>query len=157
MGDKKQVMTCKHQPFEPKEEERIRRMGGEVKVFPDEPPMEETGQGRVFARGEWAPGLAVARAFGDMGAKDVGVIVTPDMRTASTGGQERVLIVASDGVWDVIDDETALALCLTFAERKDAQAAASTLVDTAREVWESVVQDSGIAIDDISAIVVFLP
>ena len=160
--DKIQIMTAKHNPADPVEKSRIQRMGGEVKVFPDEPPIAETGQGRVFARGDWSPGLAVARAFGDLSAKVVGVVVTPDIRTADTaaavdeGGNGQVLIIASDGVWDVIDDATAMQLCLTYAARKDAKAAAQTLVDTAREVWEAVVEDSSVAIDDISAVVAFL-
>ena len=116
----------------------------------------------MYIQSDWSPGLAVARAFGDLSAKVVGVVVTPDIRTADTaaavdeGGNGQVLIIASDGVWDVIDDATAMQLCLTYAARKDAKAAAQTLVDTAREVWEAVVEDSSVAIDDISAVVAFL-
>ena len=59
-------------------------------------------------------------------------------------------------VWDVIDDATALQLCLTaYAARQDAEAAAQTLVDTAREAWEAVVEDPSVAIDDISAVIAF--
>ena len=161
--DQIQVMTTIHNPANPLESARILRMGGEVKVLPDEPPIAETGEGRVFSRGGWSPGLAVARAFGDLSAKVVGVVVTPDMRTADTsstkdddGSKRQALIIASDGVWDVIDDATALQLCLTaYAARQDAEAAAQTLVDTAREAWEAVVEDPSVAIDDISAVVAF--
>ena len=41
-------------------------------------------------------------------------------------------MIASDGVWDVLDDDTVAQLCLTYASRKDASAAAMTLVNTAR-------------------------
>ena len=61
--DQIQVMTTIHNPANPLESARILRMGGEVKVLPDEPPIAETGEGRVFSRGGWSPGLAVARAF----------------------------------------------------------------------------------------------
>ena len=40
---------------------RIQRSGGEVGVFPGEPPVSETGQGRVFVAGTDYPGLATAR------------------------------------------------------------------------------------------------
>jgi serine/threonine protein phosphatase PrpC len=29
-----------------------------------------------------------------------------------------MLVIASDGVWDVLDDATAMALCNTFASRQ---------------------------------------
>jgi len=48
-------------------------------------------------------------------------------------------------------------LCLTYAARQDSAAAAKTLVDASREIWESMVLGSNYAIDDISAVVVFLP
>jgi len=152
-----QVMTTKQNPADPIEKARIYKMGGEVKVFPDEPSIEETGQGRVFKAGDWSPGLAVARAFGDFACKEVGVIASPDVCTATTAGTQQVLIIASDGVWDVLDDNTAMQLCLTYAARQDSAAAAKTLVDASREIWESMVLGSNYAIDDISAVVVFLP
>jgi len=151
------VLTTKHNPADPIERARIESMGGEVKVFPDELPIEETGQGRVFKAGDWSPGLAVARAFGDFACKEVGVIALPDVSTVTTAGKQQVLIIASDGVWDVLDDATALQLCLTYAVSQDSAAAARTLVDTSREIWECMVDGTNFAIDDISAIVVFLP
>ena len=36
-------MTVGHNPADPQERKRIESMGGEVKVFPDEPSIEETG------------------------------------------------------------------------------------------------------------------
>lgn len=48
--------------------------------------------------------LAVSRAIGDIGLKDL-VIANPDVcRVPLTGGEE-FLLIASDGVWDVLSDE----------------------------------------------------
>lgn len=42
-------------------------------------------------------------------------------------------------------------------KKQDAASAADTLVNSAREIWETMVEGPQDAIDDISAIVVFLP
>ena len=165
------VMSRTHGPADPTEAARIRKMGGQVKAFPDSATSAKTfafteiiererllgPTERVFAPNEWTPGLAVSRAFGDRGAKLLGVSVVPDFVVATTGCCRRALIIASDGVWDVMDDKTAMQLCLAFAAENDAEAASRSLVSAARERWEEIVVRSPVTIDDISAVVVFLP
>jgi serine/threonine protein phosphatase PrpC len=122
------VLTHRHDPADPIEQARIEQSGGEVKVFPDECTAEETGPARVFIAGEWTPGLAVARAFGDFMGKKVGISAVPDVRTANTATQGQVLIMASDGVWDVLDPAVAMELCLVFAKRRDAEVGPPSLL-----------------------------
>ena len=47
----RQVLTPSHNPADPGERARILKSGGEVGVFPGEPSVAETGQGRVFVAG----------------------------------------------------------------------------------------------------------
>jgi len=151
-----QVLTAPHNPADPIEKARIQKSGGEVGVFPGEPPVSETGQGRVFVAGTDYPGLATARTFGDATAKTAGVIAEPQINTATTLGRRQVLIVATDGVWDVISDEYAMEMALCFAGPQDALRASQALVKEARSIWETR-EGSDEMIDDISALVVFLP
>lgn len=54
--------------------------------------------------------------------------------------------------------EEAVDLCLEYAATQDAAAAADALALKARAEWERLVQKSpGVTIDDITALVVFLP
>ena len=135
---------------------RIQKSGGEVGVFDGEPPVSETGEGRVFVAGTEYPGLATARSFGDMSGKAVGVIAEPAINIVRTLGRQLTLLVATDGVWDVMSDEEALDLVLRFWASSDAAGAAKALVQEARRVWETR-EGSEQVIDDISAVVVFLP
>jgi hypothetical protein len=61
-SSKIKVLSALHNPADPVEKARILKSGGEVGVFPGEPPVTQTGQGRVFVAGTDYPGLATARA-----------------------------------------------------------------------------------------------
>lgn len=60
-ASKIQVLSATHNPADPIEKARIQKSGGEVGVFPGEPPAAQTGQGRIFVAGTDYPGLATAR------------------------------------------------------------------------------------------------
>jgi len=152
-----QVLTPSHNPADPSERARILKSGGEVGVFPGEPSVDETGQGRVFVAGTDYPGLATARTFGDATAKTVGVSAEPSIQ-AATLGVGQVLIIATDGVWDVVEDSYAVELALYHQPdgQEGAELAAKELVQDARAIWEQR-EGSEQTIDDISAVVAFLP
>ena len=56
--------------------------------------------------------LAVTRALGDHCLKDVGVTAEPHYVEHSVGPNDRFLVMASDGVWDVMSDDDAQELVL---------------------------------------------
>ncbi|GBD11017.1 hypothetical protein HRbin23_00667 [bacterium HR23] len=106
MGDTRIVLV---------EEEKVRRLTRDHKVHD---PLEHA---RLRALGAqfWGPyvvlpsgqGLAVARALGDPAFSPF-VIPTPDVGFLSPPEGERTLILACDGLWDVVADEEAGALAL---------------------------------------------
>jgi serine/threonine protein phosphatase PrpC len=49
-----------------------------------------------------SPGLAVSRSFGDTDAHDIGCTCAPDITVLSREPGEDLIILASDGVWDVL-------------------------------------------------------
>jgi len=60
--------------------------------------------GRVFGQ------LIITRAFGDHSLKRYGVIVTPHITKHFVSDKDKYLILASDGIWDVIMDDELLKL-----------------------------------------------
>lgn len=66
---------------------------------------EPVGPFRVYLQYSWSPGLACSRAFGDKMAVEVGVTHKPDVTVHTLTAQDRYLIVASDGVWELISSQ----------------------------------------------------
>lgn len=62
--------------------------------------------GVVIWAGTWRVGgvLAVSRAFGDRQLKKF-VIATPDVRYEAVAEGEETIILASDGLWDVVSNK----------------------------------------------------
>ena len=63
------------------------------------------GPFRVFDQSLEGPGIATSRSIGDTYAKTLGVIATPIVQTFDLdSGTDLFLIMASDGVWDTIEN-----------------------------------------------------
>lgn len=59
----------------------------------------------MIIRGRVMGQLAVTRAFGDLELKESGVSVKPDLNEFEIVPDHKYLIMASDGLWDVCDDQ----------------------------------------------------
>jgi serine/threonine protein phosphatase PrpC len=75
------------------EAERIRQCKGRVFALHDEPEVP-----RVWLPFDDAPGLAMARAFGDFCLKDYGVIAVPELSHRVLTDQDQFIVLATDGV-----------------------------------------------------------
>mmetsp|Transcript_66860 Transcript_66860/g.207061 ORF Transcript_66860/g.207061 Transcript_66860/m.207061 type:complete len:459 (+) Transcript_66860:124-1500(+) len=130
-----------HKPGRADERRRIEAKGGVVDM---------QGVWRVFTPGPAAFGgrhvlwgLAVSRAFGDLLMKEpqrygcagaTGELVTavPEIHTYDLHPTEdRFLILACDGIWDVLGDDDAVAVCI---EHRSADLAAHALIRRAFEI-----------------------
>lgn len=130
-----------HKPGRADERRRIEAKGGVVDV---------QGVWRVFTPGPgnfagrsvlW--GLAVSRAFGDLlmkepqrygvqGATGELVSAMPEIHTYDLHpAEDRFLILACDGIWDVLGDDEAVAVCM---EHNSADLAANALIRKSFEV-----------------------
>jgi protein phosphatase 1L len=105
-------LSVDHKPNSKEERSRIEDAGGVV----------------VWA-GTWRVGgvLAVSRAFGDRPLKRF-VIPTPDIREEALSRSDECLILASDGLWDVVGNQDAVAL---IKDTRNAEQAAKRLVTEA--------------------------
>ncbi|KAL4556238.1 hypothetical protein LXL04_038882 [Taraxacum kok-saghyz] len=138
-------LTTDFKPNLPQEVERIVECNGRVFCLEDEP-----GVHRVWLPNEESPGLAMSRAFGDYCIKDFGLISVPEVVQRDITSQDQFIVLASDGVWDVVSNEEAVEI---VASTEDKAKSAKRLVDRAVRGWKQ--KRKGIAIDDISAICVF--
>jgi len=99
-------LTKDHKPDDPAELKRIKKMGGTVKWYgfldPEGNPVEGTGVYRVNG------GLAVARSLGDSHERPF-VSGEADLRLFSRDEEgDQFVILASDGVWDVLSSSEAV-------------------------------------------------
>ena len=91
-------MSTDHKPFHPAEKERIEKAGGEIM------PKEGTsGPLRVWKRDEESPGLAVTRTLGDLLGHSIGISAEPDIEYWKVMNDDYFLVIASDGIWDVMN------------------------------------------------------
>ncbi|XP_071730578.1 probable protein phosphatase 2C 34 [Rutidosis leptorrhynchoides] len=142
-------LTVDFKPSLPEESERIHKSGGIVCESDDEP-----GVSRIRATNDElpeGPGLALSRAFGDFFVKDFGLISEPDVIQRTITTKDRFVILATDGVWDVVSNEKAVEIVASASERDEA---AKRLVEYAAGQWKR--QRPGFATDDISVVCLFL-
>jgi serine/threonine protein phosphatase PrpC len=60
------------------------------------------------------PGLAMSRSLGDSVAATVGVIPDPDIQEHRLTPDDKFLIIASDGIWELISNEKAVSIVSTY-------------------------------------------
>ncbi|CAE7243641.1 unnamed protein product [Symbiodinium pilosum] len=107
-------LTTDLKPEMPEERERIELSGGVVCQYRDTAG-EEAGPFRVWD-GPCCekPGLAVSRSLGDGAARALGVIAAPVVTKHKLQGQDKFLIIATDGLWDSVDNEEAVRIVAKF-------------------------------------------
>ncbi|KNA12988.1 hypothetical protein SOVF_120940 [Spinacia oleracea] len=139
-------LTIDFKPNLPQEAERIMQCNGRVFCLDDEP-----GVHRVWLPDEEVPGLAMSRAFGDYCIKDFGLISVPEVTQRNITSKDQFIVLATDGVWDVVSNQEAVEIISTSLDRGKA---AKKLVAHAVREWKR--KRRGFAMDDISAICLFL-
>lgn len=121
-------LTVDLKPDLPREAARIQQCKGRVFALQDEPEV-----ARVWLPNNDSPGLAMARAFGDFCLKDFGLISVPDIYYRRLTEKDEFIILATDGVWDVISNKEAVEI---VASAPSQATAARALVDWAVRSWK---------------------
>ena len=138
-------LTIDQKPDAPAERKRIEAAGGYVS-----PESAQYGPARVWLRPGEGPGLAMSRSLGDHMCSHVGVIATPEVACHELSADDEVLILASDGVWEFISSEEAVAI---VEKTSTAQEATAALINEATVRWR---KEEGNYRDDVTAMVVHL-
>jgi len=139
-------LTVDLKPDLPREAERIKRCKGRVFALQDEPEVP-----RVWLPFDDAPGLAMARAFGDFCLKEYGVISIPEFSHRILTDRDKFIVLASDGVWDVLSNEEVVDIVSSAPTRSSA---ARILVDSAAREWKTKYPTS--KMDDCAVVCLFL-
>ncbi|XP_019053273.1 PREDICTED: probable protein phosphatase 2C 73 [Nelumbo nucifera] len=139
-------LTVDLKPNIPSEAERIRRCGGRVFAMEDERDVY-----RVWVPDEDYPGLAMARAFADFCLKDFGLISTPQVSYRKITDKDEFVVMATDGVWDVLSNEEVVEIVASAQKRC---MAAKLLVNHACQAWENKYPNS--KVDDCAVVCLFL-
>jgi serine/threonine protein phosphatase PrpC len=145
-------------PFRQDEKARVERSGARVLTSgeihgeavyastegytADDPP-------RCYLWDQKFPGTAFTRSIGDQVGKSIGVIAAPEVQMHEVEAEDRILILASDGIWEFISSQAAMEIVEAC---NDPHEAAHKLIDAAWEIW--LTED--VRSDDISVVVVFL-
>ncbi|XP_074579812.1 putative protein phosphatase 2C 72 [Curcuma longa] len=122
-------LTTDLKPSVPEEAERIRKSNGRVFALKSEPHVQ-----RVWLPDENYPGLAMARAFGDFHLKKYGVISVPEVSRYRLTHRDLFVVLASDGVWDVLTNEEVVAAVWSSSSQEESS---RRLVEVARRRWKS--------------------
>jgi hypothetical protein len=161
-------LSTDQKPNHEGEMERILEAGGKVARIMDETG-KRVGPYRVWNAMGYMPGLAMSRSIGDTVAHSVGVIAVPIVETFAFDPHDKFIVIASDGLWDVMENKDAVNLAEHFrakctrdtsekllsAHVKPADVnIANLLALEARYRWFDVVQEEDVMIDDISVIVI---
>jgi serine/threonine protein phosphatase PrpC len=162
-------LTQDQKPDDPEEHSRIVASGGRVQRLLDANG-QRIGPYRVWESTSNSPGLAMSRSIGDMIGKQIGVISTPVCTKYMINAEDdSFLVLASDGVWDVMDNEDVVNFVECFREKckkgslkpipkgidvvPSLTCIAHLLCEEARVRWYAVVEDEDVMIDDISCII----
>ena len=157
-------LTTDQKPNHEDEYARIQRAGGVVEQVTDNfgKPI---GPYRVWLNGKDHPGLAMSRSIGDRIAKRIGVIATPVCHTFSLYDPDQFIVLASDGIWDVMENievinfveffkKTCTGSSFSYPAKPDNSSIARLLCEEARFRWYAILEAEDVMIDDISCIII---
>ena len=148
-GNKIIPLSIDQKPDDPEESKRIIENGGEISQFEEDG--EKSGPFRVWKKGEVYPGIAMSRSIGDLIASTLGVIPEPKFIEDTIDKDTKFIVVASDGVWEFLDNNAVKDIVMPYYEKNDPNGACKELIKKSTEWWNQ----EDIVVDDITVIVVF--
>ena len=147
-----QNLTRDHKPNEKDENIRIINNNGRIKRCYDEELKKYIGPERVWLKNKEEPGLAMTRSIGDKLAHSIGVIEDPEFKSYEYVGNEKFIVIASDGIWEYLNGDDCIKIVKKYYEKNySVEEASFALVKEAFDKWKR----KEVAIDDITAIVIF--
>lgn len=163
-------MSIDHKPSRDDERKRIDSCGGMVSSERNG----LSGPPRIYSQNDDGPGLAVSRTLGDVFGHSVGVSHEPEVSYKELDSEDKFVVLASDGVWDVMNSSEAVGFIFE-KDKLSKDKIPEELIMECRSRWEKVndykqkVVDlknkeadkkrnfqGALSIDDITAVICFL-
>jgi len=116
-------------------------LGEEIDEWGDPP--------RVWSPDGEYPGTAFTRSLGDLVAEQLGVYAEPEMITKELSPEDKILVIASDGVFEFLTNQSVIDICAKFQSPLEACRA---IVAEAYELWLQY----ELRTDDITIICIFV-
>ena len=135
-------------PENPTEKARIEASNGCILKCQDDPD----GPWRIFQKGENFPGIAMSRSLGDEVGHSCGVSYEPDIIEKTIDESYKYIIVASDGIWEFLDNEVVMKFLNPYYGNEDAEGALRFITKVAVKKWE---EDDNYQ-DDITSVLAFI-
>jgi serine/threonine protein phosphatase PrpC/CRP-like cAMP-binding protein len=156
-------------PYRKDERKRIRQTGARILSLDQleglEPIPDEESDGSDLVLGEeldedgdpprvWSPngdypGTAFTRSVGDAMAEELGVFAEPELLTREISPQDKMIVLASDGVFEFLTNQSVVDICAKFADPLEACRA---VVAESYELWLQY----ELRTDDITIICIFV-
>lgn len=131
-------LSFDHKPEVKEEAKRIIKNNGRVEKRSENGI--KTGPLRVWLKNENYPGLSMTRSIGDLVAAKIGVISEPDIIEQKLDNNSKFIVVASDGVWEIMSNEEVASIVDKFYNNRDVESAADKLVEEAAKKWKKVMK-----------------
>lgn len=123
--------------------------GGDGEIILGEEIDEGGDPPRVWSpHGEY-PGTAFTRSIGDAVAEELGVTAEPELLTRELTPEDRIIVLASDGVFEFLTNQSVVDICAKFADPLEACRA---VVAESYELWLQY----ELRTDDITMICIFV-
>jgi serine/threonine protein phosphatase PrpC/CRP-like cAMP-binding protein len=104
---------------------------------------------RVWSPNGDYPGTAFTRSLGDAMAEELGVYAEPEMLNREIKPEDRMIVIASDGIYEFLTNQSVIDICAKFTDPLEACRA---VVAESYELWLQY----ELRTDDITIIVIFL-
>jgi serine/threonine protein phosphatase PrpC len=143
-------LSSDHTPDRPDEAKRLQKANGRVHpsmlIDGNTGSTEYVGPNRVWDR-HGDHGLAMSRSLGDTHLNPY-VIAEPEITQKRLDSKDQYLVLASDGIWDVIGNQEAVEIAAKYQQPSEAS---KHLTRLARMRWHE--ETGGMMSDDITAVV----
>ena len=83
----------------------------------------------------------------------MGVIAEPECREVTLTKDDKMVVIASDGVWEFMSNEEVASVVHPFYQRGNAEKASEALVKAACAKWKG---NQTMTIDDITCVIIFI-
>ena len=94
----------------------------------------------------------MSRSVGDTVAHSVGCSCEPDITHTILTPNDKIILLASDGIWEFLENQQVANIVYPYFEKDAPEAAANALVSVALNQWKRQSQ----SIDDITVVIIFL-